>query len=755
VLELDETNPEALGIGAEALLASALDDGTGAGSKIAQAHAMLDTANTHGISTPVLTRARALAALAAHQADTALAQLTPLAGKTPDDGALALYIGWARAARGDAAGAVQSYTLAVTAPAAKLSALYGRGNARLELAEIDRARADFTAVLELAKDHIGAQVGLAAAQPPAAAQRREAEALAILERKDIATADPRAVARAWTLAGDAAMRAGRYDIARERFRKALALTPQDLATTAALAETELRDGKIGAAAALTSQALQVSADSVAAQLVQSEIEIKQRNFTLAGRRLDALATRTPPLAPLELARLQLVRGKLADAQGNGQAAADAYIQGAQVARDLDLDPMVAAVGKLSALARARTAEHDAAGAEALRAQTDELLGKFAGQATRDPQLALTLGISYLQAGNADKAESWLRRAVDGLAKDAEARFQLGRALLQLDRAAEALDLLRAALTLDPARLDITAELARTFEALQRDTDAAALYGKLLAGPEPGLELRARAGRFYARTGALAKAAEQGEKILAVDPRDPAGHYLKGEGMLAASKLVEARQQFQRAVESDRDPQYLDALGRAAEAIGQSGDRDAQEAALRSYAEAAEAAPGMVNPLVGQGRLYLLRHEAVKAVPPLSAAVRLDPRNAEALFLLGAAYQDSQRPVDARRWLGEAVKIAASAEAYWRIAQLERDANHGPAAILALTSAVRLAGEVETKTTKPVPWLTDALYLQGRVNFDLHNEAAAREAWLLYAARNPPASAQLTEVKQLLATMLRR
>ena len=610
-------------------------------------------------------------------------------------------------------------------------------------------------MLELAKDHIGAQVGLAATQPPAAAQRRETDLLAILARKDIAAADPRAVARAWTLAGDAAMRAGRYDIARDRFRKALALTPDDLGAIAALAETELRDNKIGVAAGLTSKALAVSKDNVAAQLVQSEIEIKQRRFPIAGQRLAALAARTPPLAPLELARLYVVRGKLADGQGDGQAAVDAYIKGAEAARDLDLEPMVAAVSKLAALTRAASAEHDLARADALRARTDALLGNFAGQAARDPQLALTLGISYLQASNAEKAEPWLRRAVDGLPRDAEARFQLGRALLLLDRPQDALESLRATLALDPARLDITAELARTYEALQSDTEAAALYGKLLAGPDPGLELRARAGRFYARTGAIDKAAAQGEKILAVDPRDPAGHYLKGEALLAAGKPSEARQQFQRAVDADRDPQYLDALGRAAEAIGQGGDREAQEVALRIYAEAAEAAPTMINPLVGQGRIFLLRHEAVKAAPLLSAAVRLDPRNARTLSLLGAAYQDSGRPAEARRWLGEAVKIAANAEAYWRIAQLERDANHGPAAIVALTSAIRLAGEIEARTTKQVPWLTDALYLQGRVNFDLHNETAAREAWQLYVARNPPPSAQLTEVKQLLATTLGR
>jgi len=755
VVELDEANPDALGIGAEALLASALEDGTGAPAKIAQAHALLDTANTRGISTPMLTRARALAQLAAHQPDAALAQLQPLVGKASDDAALALYVGWARAERGDDAGAIQSYTQAMAAPGARLAALYGRGNARLDLADLDGARADFTAALAIASDHIGAQVGLAATQPPAAAQRRETDLLAILARKDIPAADPRAVARAWTLAGDAAMRAGRYDIARERFRKALVILPQDLTATTELAETELRDGKTTTAATLTAKVLSISKDHVAAQLVQSEIEIKQRRYPIAGQRLDALETRTPPLAPLELARLQLVRGKLAEAQGDGQAAADAYIKGAQAARDLDLEPMVAAVGKLAALTRAALAEHDPQRAAALRTRTDELLGTFTQQAERDPLLALTLGIGYLQAGNPDKAEPWLRRAADARPEDAEARFQLGRALLQSDKPQAALEALRAALGLDPARLDIAAELARAYELLLHDGDAAALYTKLVAGPDPGLELRARAGRFFARTGAPGKAAEQGEKIFAVDPRDPAGLYLKGEGLLAAGKPAEARQLLQHAVDADRDPEYLDALGRAAEAIGQTGDREAQEFALRIYAEAAEAAPTLIHPLIGQGRLYLLRHEPVRAVPQLSAAVRLDPKNAEVLFLLGAAYQDSQHPAEARRWLGETVKIAASPEAYWRIAQLERDANHGPAAVLALTTAIRLGGELEARTGKPVPWLTDALYLQGRVNLDLRNEPAARDAWRAYIARNPPASAQLTEVKQLLATALQR
>ncbi|HZJ70147.1 MAG TPA: tetratricopeptide repeat protein, partial [Planctomycetota bacterium] len=595
-----------------------------------------------------------LGVVAAHQPDGALTQLQPLAARAPNDGGLALYLGWALAERGDDAEAIKAYDRAAAAPAVKLAALFGRGTAKLELADLEGARADFSAALELDKDHIGAQVGLAAAQPPSAAQRQEEDLIAILARKDIAQADPRAVAQAWTLAGTAAMRAGRSDVARERFRKALAVLPQDVAATTRLAETELRDGKLTTAAELMATTLTQAKDYVPAQLVQSEIEIKQNKLPLAAERLAALANHVTPLAPLDRARLHLVTGKLLEMQGKDDEAVDAYSQGAKDAGDLDLAPMMAAVGKLSVMTAAAVQAKDGKRADELRARADELLGELAAHAEREPHLAMTLGVAYLQQGNAAKAEPWLRRVVEARPSDAEARFQLGRARLSNGHPEDALESLKAALGLDPARADIGLELARTYEALGRDADASGLYTKLIAAKEPSLELRARAGRFFARTGALDKAGEQGAKIIEIDPHDAAGLYLKGEGLLAGGKAVEARQLFQRALEVDRDPQYLDALGRAAETLAQGGDRELQDLALRSYQSAAEGAPTMFNPLAGQGRLYVARHEAAKAVRPLLDAGRIDPKNADVLFLLGAAYQELQQPGEALRALEASV-----------------------------------------------------------------------------------------------------
>jgi tetratricopeptide (TPR) repeat protein len=363
-------------------------------------------------------------------------------------------------------------------------------------------------------------------------------------------------------------------------------------------------------------------------------------------------------------------------------------------------------------------------------------------------------MAYLQQGDPEKAEPWLRQVVEARPKDAESRYQLGRALLKAGKTDAAVESFKSAIEQDASRSDIAVDLARAYEGVGRDADAGALYTKLLAGNEPSLELRARAGRYYARTGAPDKAGAQGAKLLEVDPHNAAGLYLKGEGMLAAGRAADARQLFQHAIDADRDPQYLDALGRAAEQLAQDGDRDAQDLALRSYLAAAEAVPPPQNSLIGQGRLYVARNEASKAIPPLLAANRTDPKNADVMLLIGEAYQVLQQAPVALQWLEASVRTGPRAEAFWRIGQLERDANQGARAAEALGSATRLASESEKRTGKPIRWLTDALYLQGRVNFDSHNDAGAREAWRRYVDRKPPASVQLSEVQQLLATSLR-
>jgi tetratricopeptide (TPR) repeat protein len=754
VLEADPGHAAAVGLAAEALLADSIGYGVNAVAKAAKARELLAAAVASGRTGPEIDRAQALSWATSKAPDTT--RLEQLALAAPADLTLALYLGWGRAARGDAAAAAASFTRALAAEPLRILALLGRASARLALADVPGARADFAAILALDKDHIAAQVGLAAAMPAAQAPQQEAALLAILERKDLAAGDPRAVLQAWVLAAEVARRAGRLGAARDRYSKAQQLAPQDASVMIGLAEIEILDDKLDAAAPLIDQALAAEPGHARAQLAAADLAIRQQRLDEAAGKLQALRARTPRLPSLELARLELLDGKLLEARGQDDAAADAYVEAARLAGDLDLTPALTAVAKLGKLAEAATAARDLERAVAIRQRAERLIAGFAKNAERDPQLALALGMAFLQSGDPARAETWLRRVVAARPNDADARYQLARALARTGREDDAIFELQRASRLAPGRAEIGLELARIYEATHRDGAAGEVYARLLAADPPLLEVLARAGRFYARKGEIAKAGEQGERIHALDPKHPAGLYLQAEGALAAGKIDEAAKLFRAAVESDRDPQYLDGQGRAAEAqAAQTGDAKYLEVALRAYAAAASAAPEVLHPHVGQGRIYVARRDGSKAIPPLLAASKLAPEDPEIARLIGLAYKELSERRVAVEWLARAYRLAPTAETAWHLGQLHTELNATRDALTALTNATRLAMAQEELTGATVPWLTEALYKLGRVYMDAGKERLAKVAWQRYVARNPRPGAQLTEVRRELATTLQR
>ena len=756
VIEDDPKNGEALAIEAEAKLAGAIDNGLNGPAQIAGGRKRITDAIEAGYSGPALARAQALSAITQHQPDAAIAKLQPMIAGTPKNGFLLLYLGWAELAKGDAAAAVKAFDGAVAAgPNVKLPALYGHGRAKLMLADIAGARADFTAVLETAKDYIPAMVELAATLPPAQAAQRENDLLAILARPDIKTADPRAVVAAWTLAGDVARQAGRLDVARERYHKALAITPTDLEALTGLASVEMRDGKLEIAQDLIAKATAQQADSPEVKLAAAELAIKQGSLSDADGVLHELAARNPPLPPLLHAQLELTRGHLLEAQGADDDAVAAYEQGATDAGDLDLAPTMSAVEKLGALAQKAD---DPARAAAYRERASKLLSALDDRAQADPALGLTLGVAYLQAGDAAKAEQTLRRVVEVRDKDIDARIALAKALTTQGLTSEALTQLTAAHAIDKTRADVALELAVTYEAAGRDDDAQAAYTALLAAKDVSTAARARAGRYFARHGDIKSATAQADTILAAEPDNPAGHFLKGIGELADQKLEEARKDLAAAVDSDPDPQYLDAQGHAAE---QSATEDSKyyDLAKRAYERATQADPKLFDAFFGLGRVQLATKDFDKAVAPLEAANRLQPSNGEVMFDLGTAARALGQTKAALPWFAAATKATPDrAEAWWELAQIYQDPliNEAKKAADTMSRATRLGAEVEKKTGKRLDWLTEAYYQLGNLYQlpALYNVPAARDAWSKYVSRDPPHDARLKAVQQALVTTLR-
>src|SRR5262249_39067906 len=160
-------------------------------------------------------------------------------------------------------------------------------------------------------------------------------------------------------------------------------------------------------------------------------------------------------------------GDVLDAQDKPEEAIDAWVEGAKLAGDADLSPMMAAVTKLGALAKKATDNHDDKKATEYRGRADELLSSLADRAQEDAQLSKALGAAYLGAGDPVKAEKFLARSVEMRNNDIESRLELANALAQLpNRTDDALAQLKAAQDLDPKRKDIALDIATTLESAE-------------------------------------------------------------------------------------------------------------------------------------------------------------------------------------------------------------------------------------------------------------------------------------------------
>src|SRR5262249_41544882 len=150
-----------------------------------------------------------------------------------------------------------------------------------------------------------------------------------------------------------------------------------------LARVELKDGKLSVAADLVTKALAQTPDGADAMLVAAELDIRQGKLPDALALSQKLGARQPPLPPLQRANLQLVTGDLLDAQSKDEEAIDAWVEGAKLAGDLDLSPMMAAVTKLGALAKKADDAHDTKKAAEYRDRADKLLSSLADRAQED------------------------------------------------------------------------------------------------------------------------------------------------------------------------------------------------------------------------------------------------------------------------------------------------------------------------------------------------------------------------------------
>jgi tetratricopeptide (TPR) repeat protein len=745
LLKIAPNHPEGLGIAAEASFAALLDEGLRLDERRKQG-----TSYTRIIDQAALmqgehiNKAQALKSIDQKRSPRAIELLRPMLAQNPNDPDALLYLGWAYAASQDHKNAATHFQRALeAAPERKIPALYGLARAQLAQGDLAAARASFEKVLAERKDHVGALLGMAEAAEVSDAEQREAMYLQILDRPDVAQADPRAVSRGWMLAGRLSLEASRIEEARTRFDKALTAYADNPPALVGRAKVALLQGRSDAALEALTAVIgtdPASVDAVRqadAVLTRAELAMtkKEPEPEVAATYIDLVINKEKELGdPQALARAYVLRGRLLGSdESQREAAIAAYKRALELAGQDALEPALALADLYTTLGRMEEAR--------------TVLSPIERRAGGDAVTAVALGIRYKRANAWTDAETWLRRALELKPKDIDAQFQLGQVLAAKKQYDEAIQVLNAAARAAPSRTEIGLHLAMVFEELGRIDDAATAYEELLKASSPTLEMMARAGRFYARQGKAAKAGELGERILAIKDSDPAGHFLRGEAQYHLGNFAEARVSFRRAADIEPDPQYLEASGRASENL------ELHDEAFEAYAEASRLDPDYVAPRLGRARLLLLRRDFPRAIEELEETRKLAPRNASVFHYLGESYQQQEDHKQAISYFRTALEYDGQrAETHYRMGKSHLELSKEREAASFLSDATALARRQGASTPK---WLEDAYYELGYVQRSLSQRRQAIDAWKAYLELVPAdrqKQNEVVEVKRLLMSL---
>ncbi len=672
--------------------------------------------------------AQGLAAISERRFLDAIKKLVEAKQANPRDSSIDLYLGWAYLGAKSLALAETAFSSALKASEGHVSALYGLGLTQKAMGKTDEARASFNAAIEHSRerykrDHAGALVGDAELADVEKFTDREQRFLEIVARAELSKFDPPAISRAWALAGNEALRAGRIPEARRRFAKALELDGKNLMAVVGEAEGMTAIGDLQGARERLTQVLGVEPDDVSALLALAEVALAEEQLTEVKQLLAKVLERKPPIDnKRHLARAHRILADSLALEPNGSILAEPEYRKAIELSDLrDIS---------ASLALARFLVDQKRGAEA-RA----VLEPIRERAKSDPNIAVSLGVAYLGASDPVAAEQTFRAALEQRPGDVEARFQLGQALLAQKRNDEGLAAIKAAYDADGGREDIGLSLAVAYEERQRFQDAAALYKSLLSSEEPSLNVKARAGRYFARHGAGARAIALGEELLVAQPKHPAGLFLLGEKHFAAKAFDKAQRAYLDAASYDEQAQYLEGAGRAAERLQLFDD------ALRHYEMTLKLDPNYLSAIMGEARIYRARRNFVKAIEVLDRALVLDPKNGWARFARGDSLLELNQLEDAVVSLEAATQLGYKDPlVYYRLGRAYYDLDKAKEAAKMLAKAVDSA-------TGDEGWLTDGYWLLGQAHRTAGNRKGAIKAYRAYFDRNPPKGPTRADAKR--------
>lgn len=493
-------------------------------------------------------------------------------------------------------------------PAAFASLQTSLASAYAAVGQTAQAEAALAAALQSDANHAPALI-MRARQKVAA---RDTDG-ALLTTEAVIARNP-ADAEAWKLKGDLLLFGkGRPDEALTSYRKSVEVRPEFLAGHAAAMALLIQQRKFGDAAAQLGQLKKVAPQDPQATYFEALLAFQNADYKFARELTQQLLRVAPDSAPA----LQLAGA--VELQMNSLIQAQAHLEKA-----VRLAPNLASARRLLITTYVRSGQST----KALTA-----LNAAAGKAGLEPGLYTLAGETYLQNGDAKKAEEYFTKALKLDPTDVKKRTALSMSQLALGKTETALDELQEIAT---SETDTAADLGVISVHLRRKEFSKALLAiDQLEKKQPDKPLAANLrGRVQLAQKDAAGARKSFERALVID-----ASFFEAAASLASMDLVEkkpedAKKRFESLLV--KNPKDRRALLAMAQLAAKQGAPKAELEALLT--KAVDADPTDAAPRLLLTELYLRSNDNKQALAAAQNAVSAVPGSPELLSALGRVQQ---------------------------------------------------------------------------------------------------------------------
>jgi len=253
-------------------------------------------------------------------------------------------------------------------------------------------------------------------------------------------------------------------------------------------------------------------------------------------------------------------------------------------------------------------------------------------------------------GNVDEAMACFRRALQAKPDYAEAHYNLGKALAQLNRLPEAIARFHEALRYRPDHADTYDNLGIALYREGRPVEAAEQFQRALEINPAHVHAHNNLGLALAALGRLPEAMEQYEEALQLDPENAEACDNLGIALARSGRLPEAVKYYEQSLQlNSGNANAHTNLGIALAALGRLSQ------AMQHYEEALRLRPDYPEVYLNMGNALLQMNRTGEAIESYEKTLQLKPNFAEARFDLGIALAQAGRMPEAATQFQEVLR----------------------------------------------------------------------------------------------------